>query len=174
MKRDSFPNRDPLQEILDDTRYGILTTRRSDGSLHSRLLTRDRIGIDEEGRLRLYVSRHGEALADLMSDPTVCLVYSHPEKDVQLSLCGTAQVVDDPMLTRAWPVASSEAAATSDASDVADADLVLVRFTIRRADCWDTRCKLLQTWQLVDAAQMGWMAHACASSAGTFVRSDAS
>lgn len=170
MKRDSFPNRDPLQEIPDDTRYGILTTRRSDGSLHSRLLTRDKIGIDEKGRLRLSISRHGQALADLMSDPTVCLVYSHPEKDVQLSLCGTAQVVDDPMLTRAWPVASSEAAATNGAADVAHADLVQVRFSIRRADCWDTRCKLLQSWQLEDATHMGWMPDPRARAFGTFVR----
>jgi general stress protein 26 len=153
MIRDEFAAREQLWSLIKDIKFGMLTTRHADGRLRSRPMTTQNSHLDQDAKLWFFMSRLGEAAAELQADPSVCMVYADTGSDSYVSVSGTARVSNDKAkkqelwspLAKAWFP-----------QGIDDPDLLLVRIDIVDADCWDVKhSKLVQLWQMASAAVSG-------------------
>jgi general stress protein 26 len=152
MSKDKSP-RAHLWEMIKDIRFGMLTHRHPDGSLHSHPLTTQNKELGEKGLLYFFVSRATEVGQRLRIDGSVNIAYSDPHKDHYVSITGTARVSEDmearqrlfnPM-ARAWFPGGPN-----------DPDLELVEVQITSAEYWDVReSKPTQLFKMAAAAVSG-------------------
>ncbi len=153
MNEPDSATREQLWEMIKDIKFGMLVTCNDDGHLHARPMTTQNSRLDEDATLWFFMSRRGEAMADLQSEPSVCMVYADTDKDSYVSVSGRASVSEDrgkkeqlwsPM-TKAWFPGGID-----------DPDLRLVRLDIAHADYWDVKdSKLVQLWRMARAAVTG-------------------
>lgn len=145
--------REKLWGLIKDIRFAMFTTRHGNGHLHSRPMTTQNRSIDEDASLWFFMSRRGDAVADITAEPAVNIVYADTGADAYVSVSGEARVVDDKTkqqqlwnkMTEAWFP-----------SGVDDPDLALVRVTITHADYWEAKdSKLTQLFKMAKAAVSG-------------------
>ena len=142
-----------LWELIKHMRFGMLTHRHPNGSLHAHPLTTQNKSLEPDMTLFFFVSKKTELGQRIMSDPSVNVSYSDPQKDTYVSICGNATVNEDMRpkahlfnaLARAWFPGG-----------VADPDLELVQVRIVQAEYWDIKeSKVTQLYKLAKAAVTG-------------------
>jgi general stress protein 26 len=150
---DEATSRTRLWDLIHDIRFAMFTTRHDNGHLHSRPVTTQNSKLDEDANLWFFMSRAGDPVADLKSDPTVSVVYADPNKDRYVSVSGTASVVENPAKKQQlW----SKLAEAYFPAGVTDPDLALVRVQIIHASYWDVKeSKLVQLYQMAKAVVTG-------------------
>ncbi len=150
---DPTQSRSTLWSLIQDIRFAMFTTRHGNGHLHSRPMTTQNSGLDEDSNLWFFMSRRSDPVADLMDEPTVNVCYADPGKDRYVSVSGQALVVED--LAKKQQLWSKLAQAWFPGG-AADPDLALVRVKIAHANYWDVKqSKLVQLYQMAKAAITG-------------------
>ena len=151
--RNPSDSRRQLWDLIKETRFAMFTTRHGNGHLHSRPMTTQNSKVDEDDSLWFFMSKKGEPVADLATDPTVNVSYANPGADSYVSVSGTAQVVEDAAkkqqlwskMTQAWFPGGPT-----------DPDLALVQVRITHANYWDVKeSKVVQLWEMARAAMTG-------------------
>ena len=145
--------RSRLWEMIKDIRFAMFTTRHHNGHLHARPMTTQNSDLDEDSCLWFFMSRSGDPVADIASEPIVNLVYADPGEDTYVSISGTASVVEDlAKKEQLW----SKAAQAWFPGGVTDADLALVRVQITHANYWDIdESKIVQLFRKAQAVITG-------------------
>lgn len=153
LPQDATHAREQLWDLIKDIRFAMFTTRHANGHLHSRPMTTQNKGMDEDTSLWFFMSRAGEPVADLKADPVVNVVYADPGDDSYVSVSGSAAVVEDlakkkqlwSKMAEAWFPGGAE-----------DADLALVQVKIAHANYWDVDdSKLVQLFKMAKAVATG-------------------
>ncbi len=142
-----------LWDLIKDTRFAMFTTRHGNGHLHSRPMTTQNSKVDEDDSLWFFMSRAGEPVADIASEPVVNVAYANPSKDSYVSVSGRACVVDDtPKKKQLW----SKLNEAWFPAGPTDPDLALVQVRITHANYWDVKeSKIVQLWEMAKAAATG-------------------
>ena len=142
-----------LWDLIEDTRFCMLSHRHADGTLHAHPLTTQNRKLEADGCLYFFVSRATEVGQRLQQDGNVNLAYANPDKDRWVSVTGTARVVDDMAkkkdsfnaMAKAWFPNGPE-----------DPDLELVEVKIAEAEYWNVKeNKLLQMLKMGKSAVTG-------------------
>lgn len=142
-----------LWSLIKDIRFGMLTTRHGNGHLHSRPMTTQNQGFEEDATLWFFTSRGSDALADIAADPSVGMTYADPGADSYVAIAGQARVVEDRAKKEALWSAMAKAWFPG---GVDDPDLALLRLDIIHADYWDVKAsKMVQLWRMASAAVSG-------------------
>ena len=146
--------REHLWSLIKDIRFAMFTTRHSsNGHLHSRPMTTQNSKLDEDSSLWFFMSRDTEAVADLLIDPVVNIVYADPELDCYVSVSGSAVVVNSLVKKEQLWSKMAEAWFPQGAKDP---DLALVQVRITHADYWDVKdSKIVQLFKMAKAAMTG-------------------
>ena len=146
-------SRSLLWDLIKDTRFAMFTTRHNIGHLHSRPMTTQNSKVDEEDCLWFFMSKKGEPVADLATDPIVNVSYANPSKDSYVSVSGTAQVVEDAAKKQQLWSKMSQAWFPGGPTDP---DLALVQVRITHANYWDVKeSKIVQLWEMARAVMTG-------------------
>ncbi len=142
-----------LWELIKDIRFAMFTTRHTNGYLHSRPMTTQNRGIDEDSSLWFFMSRANGPVDDVCNDLRVNVVYADPSKDSYVSISGNAALVEDAArkkllwskMNDAWfPLGPT------------DPDLALVEVNIIQAHYWDVKdSKIVQLIKMATAAVTG-------------------
>jgi general stress protein 26 len=141
-----------LWELIKDIRFGMLTHRHPDGSLHSHPLTTQGKSLDD-WVLHFFVSRATELGQRLQGDGNVNVSYSDPHKDTYVSISGQATTSNDMAtkkrlfnaLAKAWFPGGVE-----------DPDLELVEVHVQHAEYWNVKeNKTTQLFKMAKAAVTG-------------------
>ncbi len=142
-----------LWNLIKDLKFGMLTTRHSNGHLHARPMTTQNKILDEDSALWIFTSKSGEIVEDILINPEVSMAYANPSDDSYVSVSGKAYVSHDhakvlqlwSTMAEAWFPGGPE-----------DPDLALLRIDISHADYWDVRSnKLTQLLKMTTAAVTG-------------------
>ena len=145
-----------LWALIKDTRFGMLTHRHPDGSLHSHPLTTQSKSLDE-WVLHFFVSKATELGQRLQSDGNVNVSYSDPHEDTYVSISGQAAISNDMAtkkrlfnaLAKAWFPGGAE-----------DPDLELVEVHVQHAEYWNVKeNKTTQLFKMAKAAVTGERPH---------------
>ena len=145
--------RTKLWDLVKDIRFAMFTTRHANGHLHSRPMTTQNSKVDEEDCLWFFMSKKGEPVADLATDPIVNVSYANPSQDSYVSVSGTAQVVEDAAKTQQLWSKMSQAWFPGGPTDP---DLALVQVRITHANYWDVKeSKIVQLWEMARAVMTG-------------------
>lgn len=142
-----------LWDLIHDIKFAMLATTHENGHLHSRPVTTQNKSIDEDDLLWFFISRKGDAAADLARHPQVNLAYAHPGRDSYVSVSGSAVIVDNPQKKEElW----NKFAAAYFPGGVNDPDLALLCVRITHAHSWDVKeNKLTQLYEMTKAAMTG-------------------
>ena len=139
-----------LWNMIKDIRFGMLTHRHPDGSLHAHPLTTQNRSLGEDGLLHFFVSRQTELGQRLRLDGNVNIAYVDPAKDIYLSLAAHASIKDDVALKQRLFNALDKAWFPG---GVDDPNLELVEAQIRHAEYWNVKeSKLTQLLKVATAA----------------------
>ena len=143
---------DKLTELIKDIKFGMFTTHKTQGHLHSRPMTTQNKRIEDDS-LWFFMSRSGDPVAELEGDKQVNVAYANPSSDTYVSVSGVAEVVDDQAKKQAlW----NKAAEAWFKGGVNDPDLALVRVRIEHADYWDVKeSKIVQLYKMAAASVTG-------------------
>jgi general stress protein 26 len=152
-RTDEHPPRERLWELIKDIRFSMFTARHADGHLHSRPMTTQNKGVDEDSSLWFFMSRRSDPVSDIAKDPAVNISYADVGADSYVSVSGHAAVVDDLAKKRQlW----SKMAEAWFPGGAADPDLALVQVKISHAAYWDVKeSKLVQLFKMAKAAVTG-------------------
>jgi general stress protein 26 len=123
-----------LKELIEEIKFGMLTTEDSDGTLRSRpLQTR---AVEEDGSIWFFTSRTSPKVTEASADGwRVNVSYSHPGKMDYVSISGRATLVDDREKMKAlW----TKWVEVFFPRGLNDPDLALLRVDIEKAEYWDS------------------------------------
>jgi general stress protein 26 len=150
---DPIHARSTLWSLIKDIRFAMFTTRQHTGQLHSRPMTTQNSRLDEDANLWFFMSRGGEPVADIQTDPAVNVAYADPGEDRYVSVSGNAAVVED--IAKKRQLWSRDADAWFPGG-AADPGLALVRVRIAQANYWDVKgSRLVQLYHRAKAAITG-------------------
>jgi general stress protein 26 len=142
-----------LWELIKHMRYGMLTHKHADGSLHSHPLTTLNKSLEPDMMLFFFVSKKTELGERLRADGNVNVSYTDPQKDTYVSITGRATISEDMRLKQHLFNALARAWFPGGAGDP---DLELVQVRIVHAEYWDIReSKTAQLYKLAKAAVTG-------------------
>lgn len=143
---------DKLTELIKDIKFGMFTTHKVAGHLHSRPMTTQNKKIDDDA-LWFFMSRSGDPVSEFKGDDQVNVSYANPSSDTYVSVTGVATVVEDQAKKQAlW----NKAAEAWFKGGINDPDLALVRVSIEHAAYWDVKeSKLVQLYKMAEAAVSG-------------------
>ncbi len=146
-----------LWDLIKDTRFGMLTHRHPDGSLHAHPLTTQNRTLDEHGILYFFVSRKSELGQRLQADGNVAVSYADTDKDAYVSVSGVATISED--LAKKKELFSVIAKAWFPGGHT-DPDLELVEVRMTHAEFWDTKLnRFSQLLRMAAAAATGKPPH---------------
>ncbi|HWH84603.1 MAG TPA: pyridoxamine 5'-phosphate oxidase family protein [Burkholderiaceae bacterium] len=150
---DPIEARTTLWNLIKDIHFAMFTTSAADGHLHSRPMTTQNSNLDEDSNLWFFMSRSGDAVADLTTSKVVNVAYADTDADRYVSVAGHAAVVDDAAKKQAlW----SKLAEAWFPGGPSDPDLALVRVRIAHANYWDVKSsKIVQLYKMAKAAVTG-------------------
>lgn len=125
-----------LAELIHGVRVAMMTTARSDGSLHTRPMWSHQTKPSEfDGTLWFFTHASAPKTDEVQHDAHVSLSYASPEKDDYVAVSGRARVVRDRAKIRAlWNPTLK--AWFPDGVD--DPDIALLQVTVTRAEYWDS------------------------------------
>lgn len=150
---DTVHARAKLWELIKDLKFAMLTTRHPNGHLHSRPMTTQNRGSDEDDVLWFLTSRRGEVVGDIATERQVNVAYASPDDDTYVTVSGEAQVVEDPEQVKALWNAANQAWFPGGPTDP---DIALLRVAIEHASYWDVKeNKLVQLLHMATAAVSG-------------------
>ena len=153
MSKDKKTFQQELWDMIKDIKFGMLTHRHSDGSLHSHPLTTQNRSLKEGEPLYFFVSKKTEVGQRLMADGNVGIAYGDLKEDRWISVSGFATISEDMgkkkelfnAFAKAWFPGGVE-----------DPDLELVQIEIRDAEFWDVKeSKPVQLLKMATAAVTG-------------------
>lgn len=140
-----------LKEKIEDVRVAMLTTVTRKGPLRS--VPMQTTEIDDEGALWFFTGESSDKIQEIRQNPLVCVIYANPEKNVYVSVHGTAEQVDDQAkkeelytpVVRAWFKGG-----------VNDPDLTLLKVNIAEAEYWEgSSSKLVVGFNLLKSIVTG-------------------
>lgn len=144
--------RKALWALVKDIRFGMLTHRHADGSLHSHPLTTQNRSLDD-GCLYFFVSKATELGQRIQADGNVNVAYADSHQDHYVSVTGQARINDDRMLREKLFNALAKAWFPG---GVDDPNLELVEVRILHAEYWSiTESKVTQLFKMATAAVSG-------------------
>ncbi len=150
---DDVAAREQLWSLIKNIRFAMFTTRHQNGHLHSRPMTTQNSTLEEDSSLWFFMSRSGEPVADLVTDPVVNVVYADPGADSYVSVSGIAAVIEDAAKKRKFWGKLTEAWFPGGPTDP---DLALVQVRIVHANYWDVKeSKIVQLFEMARAAISG-------------------
>jgi general stress protein 26 len=150
---DNAAERDKLWALIKGIRFAMFTTRHQNGHLHSRPMTTQNSAVEEDSSLWFFMSRKGEPVADLTTDPVVNVVYADPGEDSYVSVSGIAAVIEDAAKKRQLWSKLNEAWFPGGPTDP---DLALVQVKIVHANYWDVKeSQIVQLFKMAKAAITG-------------------
>lgn len=144
-------NRERLWSLVKDMKFGMLTTSEEDGSLSSRPMTTQDAGYD--GSIWFFAPDDGPLAHAIARNPRVNVSYAHPGDMRFVSVCGVAELVDDPARKRAlWnPMAEAWFQGGPEHSHAA-----LLRVEVRHAEYWEgSSSRMVQLFAVAKAAITG-------------------
>ena len=142
-----------LWELIKHMKFGMLTHRHANGSLHAHPLTTQNKSLEPDMMLYFFVSKKTEVGQRLAADGNVNVSYSDPSKDTYVSICGQATISDDSRLKAHLFNALAKAWFPG---GVNDPDLELVQARIGSAEYWDVKeSKTTQLFKMAKAAVTG-------------------
>jgi general stress protein 26 len=140
-------------ELVKDIRFGMLTAPHADGTLRSRPMTTQNAKDDRSGALWFFTQRSGESALDLAREPEVNVAYTDPDKDIYVSVAGTARLVEDPARAKAMWGPINQAWFPGGPTDP---DLALVQVSIAHVEYWDVKnSHIAQLFKMAAAAATG-------------------
>ena len=150
---DTAASRDKLWTLIKDIKFAMFTTRHGNGHLHARPMTTQNKALEEDDSLWFFMSKKGDPVDDLKTDPVVNVVYADPSSDTYVSVSGTAAMIEDQAKKeQLW----SKLAAAWFPGGPSDPDLALVQVQIVHANYWDVKeSKLVQLYEMAKAAVTG-------------------
>ena len=151
--KDTNAARDKLWKMIKDIRFAMFTTRHGNGHLHARPMTTQNKSLEADDSLWFFMSKSGDPVDDLKTQPVVGIVYADPSSDTYVSVSGTAATVDDPAKKeQLW----NKAAEAWFPAGPTDPDLALVQVQIIHANYWDVKeSKLVQLFAMAKAVVTG-------------------
>ena len=142
-----------LWELIKHMRFGMLTHRHENGSLHAHPLTTQNKSLEADMMLYFFVSKKTELGQRIRNDPSVNVSYADTQKDTYVSICGHATVSEDERLKAHLFNALAKAWFPG---GVKDPDLELVQVRIVHAEYWDIKeSKVTQLYKMAKAAVTG-------------------
>ena len=142
-----------LWELIKHMKFGMLTHRHANGSLHAHPLTTQNKSLEPDMVLYFFVSKKTELGQRITADGNVNVSYSDPHHDAYVSICGQASVNDDLRLKQHLFNALAKAWFPG---GVNDPDLELVQVRIVHAEYWDVKeSKTTQLYKMAKAAVTG-------------------
>jgi general stress protein 26 len=121
-----------LNELIKGIDFAMLTTIRTNGSLHSCPMASEKVHND--GMLWFFSSNNSEKVEAIKTDPRVNLAYSDPGTQRYVSITGNAEPVRDHLKANALWNPRYEAWFPK---GVQDPNLILLRVRIRGVEYWD-------------------------------------
>ena len=145
--------RDKLWNLIKDIKFAMFTTRHVNGHLHARPMTTQNRSLEADDSLWFFMSKKGEPVADLKTQPVVGVVYADPGSDTYVSVSGTAALLEDSAKKeQLW----TQAAEAWFPGGPTDPDLGLVQVQIIHADYWDVKeSKPVQLFAMAKAVITG-------------------
>ncbi len=121
-----------LRELIRGIDFAMLTTLDRDGRLHSRPMAV--LETERDGELWFFVSAGSVRAGDIREHEAVNLTYTSPDRQLYVSVCGTAEIVADRARTRRlWkPVCQPWFPLGAE-----DPDLALLRVEVNKAEYWE-------------------------------------
>ncbi|MCC6677254.1 MAG: pyridoxamine 5'-phosphate oxidase family protein [Phycisphaerales bacterium] len=140
-----------LAEMIKDIRVAMFTTRRADGTLHTRPMY-TQVTPFSGGVLWFFTSIAGEKAAEIAASPDVLITYDGSAQNRYIAVRGYAEVVRDAGMARelwsvhakAWWPGGPE-----------DPDLALIRVRVESAEYWDGPSKTGYALSLLKAVVTG-------------------
>jgi general stress protein 26 len=124
-----------LSDKIKDVRVAMMTTIVSDGSLHSRpMVTQDIDAVKFDGNLWFLTSAGASKVSEVAGHQQVNLSYSKPDKNLFVTVAGTAQLVNDrKKIKDLWtPMAKAWFQSSPD-----DPDIGLLKVHVEHAEFWE-------------------------------------
>jgi general stress protein 26 len=124
-----------LSDKIKDVRVAMMTTIEPTGGLHSRpMITQDMDTVEFDGNLWFLTSASSPKAANIQEHQHVNISYSKPDKNLFVSVSGTAQIVDDrKKIKDLW----SPMAKAWFQSEPENPDIVSMRVHVTNAEYWD-------------------------------------
>jgi len=136
MSEDSNNPQKTLWELIKDIKFGMLTTRHTNGVLHSRPMTLENKDVDESSTLYFFASKSGELASDIANDHTVGVTFADTGKDSYVGISGSAKFIEDQAKKQEL---FTPAAKAYFPKGVDDPDLGLIAISIDKAEYWDVK-----------------------------------
>jgi general stress protein 26 len=142
-----------LWELIQDTRYGMLTHRHNDGMLHSHPLTTQNKSMEDGGVLYFFVPKDGDIARHVAEDAVVNLSYADTDEDTYVSVAGRASLIDNQAKKNALFTTAAKAWFPDGPNDP---KLGLLAVEIVSAEYWDVDdSKMVQLFKMMKAAVTG-------------------
>ena len=142
-----------LWEMIKQMRFGMLTHKHSDGSLHAHPLTTQNKSLEADMTLYFFVSKQTEVGQRLQADGNVNVSYADHSKDTYVSITGHATISNDMALKHKLFNAMSKAWFPGGAEDP---NLELIEVHVTSAEYWDVKeTKVTQLLKMATAAVTG-------------------
>lgn len=137
-------------ELIKDIKFAMLVTTDSHGHLHSRPMTTQDLEFD--GTLWFFINKDSEIEKDIEHSSEVNLSYSNPSSNSYVSICGTANLVDDDIKKKElWkPIYK-----TWFPEGLDDPKLTLLRVDGHHAQYWDTPSSIAYAVNLMKSVITG-------------------
>lgn len=149
----SSSSREILWKLIKDIRFGMLTHRGANGTMHAHPLTTQNKDIDEQSQLYFFIPRDGEIYQRLQADKQVNVNYADPGDDSYMSISGSASFIDDMAKKEALWSKMTEAWFPGGPGDP---NVALLAVKIDQAEYWDVKeSKLTQLFKMARASITG-------------------
>ena len=150
---DSTASREHLWKMIKGIKFGMFTTRHGNGHLHSRPMTTQNKAIEADESLWFFMSKKGDPVDDLKSEPMVNVAYADPGSDTYVSVSGTAAMIEDAEKKKQLWNKMNEAWFPGGPTDP---DVALVQVQIAHANYWDVKeSKIVQLFEMAKAVVTG-------------------
>jgi len=150
---DTTASREHLWKMIKGIKFAMFTTRHGNGHLHSRPMTTQNKAIEADESLWFFMSKKGDPVDDLKSEPMVNVAYADPGSDTYVSVSGTAAVIEDAAKKQQLWNKMNEAWFPGGPTDP---DVALVQVQIAHANYWDVKeSKIVQLFEMAKAVVTG-------------------
>ena len=150
---DTTASREHLWKMIKGIRFGMFTTRHGNGHMHSRPMTTQNKAIEADESLWFFMSKKGDPVDDLKSEPMVNVAYADPGSDTYVSVSGTAAMIEDAEKKKQLWNKMNEAWFPGGPTDP---DVALVQVQIAHANYWDVKeSKIVQLFEMAKAVVTG-------------------
>jgi len=150
---DTTASREHLWKMIKGIKFAMFITRHGNGHLHSRPMTTQNKAIEADESLWFFMSKKGDPVDDLKSEPMVNVAYADPGSDTYVSVSGTAAVIEDAAKKQQLWNKMNEAWFPGGPTDP---DVALVQVQIAHANYWDVKeSKIVQLFEMAKAVVTG-------------------